>query len=99
MSKLSVEDLLSHSAGFFRSANFEGATTFESRKGLCFRGLCHNFLSKVFLSMCQETSYGIPAVMCVRKFLVAKKFMDKRGGGSIKILRRKFVVSQCRKIS
>ena len=35
---------------------------------------------------------------CFRKFEVAKKFMDKRGE-SIKIFRRKFFVSQCRKIS
>ena len=50
MSKLSVEDLLSHSAGIFRRANFEGVTTFESRKVLCSRGLCHDFLSKFFVS-------------------------------------------------
>ena len=30
-----------------------------------------------------------------RKFPVAKKFMDKRGGESFKIFRRKFYVSQC----
>ena len=39
-------------------------------------------------------------MQCFRKFPVAKKFMDKRGGGggSIKIFRRIFL-SQCRKIS
>ena len=29
-------------------------------------------------------------MLCLRKFPVAKNFMDKRGGGSIKIFRRKF---------
>ena len=42
---------------------------------------------------------GKPCVLCFRKFLVAKKFMDERGGGSIKIFRQNFFVSQCRKIS
>ena len=47
-----------------------------------FRGLCHNFLSKVFVSQCREISYGNPSVLCVRKVLVAKKFMVKKGGVS-----------------
>ena len=34
---------------------------------------------------------------CIRKFRVAKNFMHQRGGGGIKIFRRKFFVSQCRK--
>ncbi len=38
-------------------------------------------------------------MQCLTKFSVAKKFMDKKGGGSIKIFRRKTFVSQCRKIS
>ena len=33
-----------------------------------------------------------------RKFPVAKKFMDKRGGGIIKIFRRNFFVPQCRDV-
>ena len=37
-------------------------------------------------------------MLCFRKFPVAKKFMDKRGG-DIKIFRRKFVGSQYQKIS
>ena len=36
--------------------------------------------------------------LCFRKFLVSKKFMDKGEGGSIKIFRRIFFVSQCRYI-
>ena len=40
-------------------------------------------------------------MLCIRKFPVAKKFLDKGGGGggSIKIFRRKLFVSQRRKIS
>ena len=39
---------------------------------------------------------------CASKFLVWKKFMDRRGeeeGGNITIFRRKFFVSQCQKFS
>ena len=37
-------------------------------------------------------------MLCFRKIPVAKKVMDKRGGG-IKIFRREFFVPQCRKLS
>ena len=36
-------------------------------------------------------------MVCFRKLPVAKKFIDKRGEGSIKILRRKFFVSVTKK--
>ena len=40
-------------------------------------------------------------MLCFRNFLVAEKFMDERGVGVgiIKIFRRKFFVSECRKVS
>ena len=34
-------------------------------------------------------------MLCFRKFPVAKKFIDKNGGG-VRSFRRKFFVSQCR---
>ena len=43
------------------------------------QGLCNHFLSKFFVSQCQEMSYENPSVLCVRKFVLAKKFMDKKG--------------------
>ena len=49
------------------------------------------------LSQCRKISRRNASVLCFRKFPVAKKFKNKRGGGSIKSLRRKFFVSQCRK--
>ena len=36
-------------------------------------------------------------MLCFRKFPVAKKFMDKGGGGNM-IFRRKLFVSQCRQV-
>ena len=58
------------------------------------------FRRKFFVSQYRNISQRNPSVLCFRKFLVAKKFMDKKGGGgSIESFRRKFFVSQCRKIS
>ena len=48
---------------------------------------CRNF----FVSQCRNYSQVNPSVLCFRNFPVAKKFMDKRGGGSIKIFCRKFL--------
>ena len=49
-------------------------------KSLCFRGLCHSFLSNNFVAECRKISYGNLFVLCFRKFPVAKKFMDRREG-------------------
>ena len=38
-------------------------------------------------------------MLCLGKFSVAENFTDKRVGGIIKIFRRNFSVSQCRKVS
>ena len=57
-----------------------------------------DFRSKFFCLTLPKMFFGEPAVLCFRKLPVAKKFIDKRGGG-IKIFRRKFYVSQCRNFS
>ena len=53
-----------------------------------------DFLSKFFC-------LTVPKIFVGKTFCAVfqKKFMDKRGGGSIKIFRRKIFVSQCRKFS
>ena len=38
------------------------------------------FSNVVFVSQNQKTLQGNPSVLCFRKFPVAKKFMDKKGG-------------------
>ena len=55
VSRFSVENF-SHSAEKFRSATLEGVTNFGYRKNLCFRGLCHKFLSKFLVSQCRKIS-------------------------------------------
>ena len=63
-------------------------------------GKYYDFLSKSFCLTITKKFVGNTSVLCFRKFPVAKKFLDKKGGGwSIKILRRNFFVSRCRKIS
>ena len=56
VSRLSVKNFLSHSAKKFRRGNLQCVTNFGHRKILCFRELCHDFLSKFFLSQCWKTS-------------------------------------------
>ena len=41
------------------------------------------FFVVFFISQNRKTLQGNPFVLCVRKILVAKKFMDKKGGVSI----------------
>ena len=57
------------------------------------------FHLKIFVSLCRKISYGNPSALCSRKNPVAKKFMDKRGDGRIKIFGQIFSISQCRKTS
>ena len=40
------------------------------------------FRRNFFVSQCRKLSFGNPSMPCFRKFLVAKKFMDKKGGVS-----------------
>ena len=50
-------------------------------------GECQDFPSKISCLTVPKIFVGELFVLCIRKFLVAKKFMDKKGGGSIKIFR------------
>ena len=50
------------------------------RKFLCFRGLCHDFSSRTFCLTVPKHFEEEPLYAVFQKFLVAKKFMDKREG-------------------
>ena len=58
---------------------FGVSENFWYRKILCFRGLCHDFLSNFFLSHSTE-KFRWGTHRCIRKFRVAKNFMHQRGG-------------------
>ena len=75
---------------------------FWYRKRLGIReGRVSRFSVKIVLSQSTE-KLRRGTLLCFTKFLVSKKFMDKRGRGeegSITIFCRIFLVSQCRKTS
>ncbi len=60
------------------------------------RGEHQDLPPKNFCFIVPNISYGNHFVQCFRIFTVAKKFMDKRGGGT-KIFCRKIFLSLCRK--
>ena len=66
----------------FRRGTISGVIDFGYRINLCLRGLRHDFLSNFFVPQYRKTLQGNPSVLCFRKFLVAKKFMDEKGGVS-----------------
>ena len=47
------------------------------------RGSIKIFYRNFFVSRCRKISKVNPSVLCFRKLPVAKKFMDKRGGGGV----------------
>ena len=46
---------------------------------------------KTFVSQCRKVLYGNPSMLCFRKFLVAKKFKDKREGEVCRLAFEKFL--------
>ena len=72
---------------------------FWYRKNLWIRGGLSRFAVEIFMSHSAE-NFRKGILLFLRKFLVSKRFMDEKGGGGgITFFRRKFLVSQCRKIS
>ena len=54
LSKFPVENFLSQNAGKFRKGTLQSFNKFGYRKTIPFRGLCHDFLSRKFLSHSAE---------------------------------------------
>ena len=79
----------------FRVSLISGIENFYASEGYV---TTFDLLSKFFCLTVPKNFVGNPLVLCFRKFTVANKFMDKKGG-SIKIFLRKFFVSQYRNIS
>ena len=62
------------------------------------RGECQDFPSKLSCLTVPKIFEGNPAMLSFRENPVAKYFMDKSLGGTIKISFRKVFVAQCQKI-
>ena len=58
--RFSVENFLSLSSEKIRRGTFQGVTDFGYRKNLCFRGLCHDFPSKIFCLTVPKNAVGEP---------------------------------------
>ena len=79
VSRSSVENFLPHSAEIFCRGTLQCFINFGYRKTLCLWGEYHDFLLKICCLTVPKIFVGEP--FCVsQKFLVSKKFMDKRGG-------------------
>ena len=98
ISRLSIEKILSHRARTFRRETISVPLISSIEKISSLRGLCQDFLQKPCLSV-PKIFAGESFCAVSRKFLAAKKYFDKREGESIKIIRQKVFVSQCRKFS
>ena len=59
----------------FRVSLISGMATFYASEGY------DTVFRRFFVSQNRKTSQRNPSVLCVRKILVAKKFMGNRGGG------------------
>ena len=114
VSRFSFENFLSHSTEKLCRGTLLCSTKFlvskkfmDKRVGgeegsiTIFRKGVSQFSVEIFFSHSAENFRRENLLCCFKKISVAKKFMDKRGGGrrTIKIFRRKLFVSQCRKLS
>ena len=98
----SIENLLSHSAEYFRRGSFTVAKNSGIEK-VWLRvggggGEDQDFRSKFFCLTAPKIFVGNPFAPCFRKIPVAKKFMDK-WAGRVKIFHQNSSVSQFRKTS
>ena len=80
ISRFSVETFLSDSAENFRGGIFQCVINFGYRRLLCFRRLCHDFLSEIFRLTVPKKQKGKPSMLCFRKFPLAKKIIDRKEG-------------------
>ena len=93
-SRSSVENFLSQSAEKFRRAILQCCNNFGYRKSLDKKGGHQDFPSKIFCLTVPKNFVGQSFSVAIISGI--EKVWIRRGG--IKIFRRKFFVSQCRKI-
>ena len=76
MSRFSVKIVLFHSTEKFRRGTLYCVTNFGYRKILCFRGLCHDFLSKIFCLTVPKIfvgeSFGVSLLRVSKNFMLQR---------------------------
>ena len=75
----------------FRVSLISGMATFYASEGY------DTVFRRFFVSQNRKTSQRNPSVLCVRKILVAKKFMGNRGGGVSRFCVEKFLSHNAKK--
>ena len=98
VSRFSFETSLSRSAEKLRRATLQRVTIFGYRKNLCFRGLCYDSPSKVFCPTVPKLFERNPSVLCFKKFLLTKKFMDERVWGVSRVSVENFLSQSAEKL-
>ena len=78
---ISCKIIVSRSAEKLREGTVWCFTSFGYRKLLCLRVFVTIFCRKFFVSQYRKTSWG--TLLCFRKFLVLKFFMDEEEGGGM----------------
>ena len=97
VSKFTVERFLSRSADKIRRGIVYSVNIFVYRKNLCFRGLYHDYQSKLFYITVPNFFVEEPFCAVLQKFSGGEKVHEREGGGaSIEIYRRRFFVSKRR---
>ena len=81
--RFSVEIFLSHSAEKFRRETLACVIHFGYRKFLCFRGLCHDFPSKIFFLKVPKNFVGEPFGAVLQKHSGSEKVYGSEGGGGV----------------
>ena len=76
--KFSVENFLSHSTETFRRGTLLCCVSenFGYRKNLCFRGLCHDFPSKIFCLTVPKNFVGEPFCAMFQKISGGEKVYE-----------------------
>ena len=92
VSKYSVEKNFSQIAETFRRGTLYSFISFGCRKYLCFRGLYHDFPTKIFRLTVLRSFVGEPFSLL---FISGIEYIYA-SEGFITIFRRNFFVSQCR---
>ena len=101
ITRVSVESFLSDSAEKFRSGTLQCVINFGYRKNLCFRGLCNDFLSKIFRLTLPKKLVGEAFFAVFQEISGTEKVFRQERGESNKFFLRNFFsshsVEKCRR--